>query len=147
MIDLPSDFFIESTLEIGTVYKFEAPELIKTDVPHYFIIVAMEDEENYMVLCSSRKESRLNYINRMGYNLATLVYIKPDSGNGFSVDTYVDCNEYFTISKVTLINKHRVGILEHKGSISLNHYLQIKKGIIESYVNDLPADMLQHPDE
>lgn len=146
MIHIPADKFIDGTLKIGTVYKFEAPELIETDVPHYFIVVAIDDEEIHMVKGTSKKDTKENYFNRMGLDLAGLVCIKPDGRNGFKTETFFDCNDNFPLSKDKLIQKTKDG-LSCEGIISYNHYEQIRAGIRDSNKNDLPDDLLIHPDD
>lgn len=37
------DFVVKATLSVGVVFKIRAPELINTDIPHYFIVVGIED--------------------------------------------------------------------------------------------------------
>lgn len=147
MVDFPPDFIINSTLSVGTIYKFKAPELISTASPHHFIVIAMEGEDNYLVLCTSQKESRERHFNYTNLDFTGLVYIKPDSTNGLTTDTFVDCNKYFPISKTMLTNKLKSGNLSFTGTISLNHYTQIKLGITTSHINDLPHYLLVYPEE
>lgn len=147
MVDLPPDFVIDSTLCVGTIYRLVAPELISTKIPHYFIVVAIDGLDNYLVLCTSQGENKESYFLRNKLEFSGLIYIKPDSENGLTAKTYVNCNDNYYINKPTLINKLQKGLLTHVGNISLNHYLQIKDGIINSYTNDLPHDLLIHPEE
>ncbi len=146
MVDLPPDYVIESTLKIGTVYKFTAPELIETEIPHYFIIIAIDGDNNYLVLCTTNKEGKEEYFINAGLDFTGLVYIKPDENNGLKDYTYVNCNDYHIISKSSLIFKFSEGILDYIGYISLNHYSQIRKGIKQSYISDLPHYLLKHPE-
>jgi hypothetical protein len=146
MIYIPPDKFIEGTLRIGTVYKFEAPELIETNVPHYFVVVAIDEEEIHMVKGTSQKETKQNYFERMGLDFGGLVCIKPDSRNGFKLDTYFDCNDNFPVTKEDLIKKANNG-LSCEGIISYNHYDQLRIGIKNSHKNDLPKDLLVHPED
>jgi hypothetical protein len=147
MVHLPPDFVISSTLSVGTIYKFVAPELIGTTIPHYFIVVAIDGSDNYLVLCTSQKVNKEVYFQRNNLDLSGLVFIKPDLSNGFTTETYVNCNDYYPIPKSALINKFGSGTLTYTGTLSLNHYTQIKTGIINSHTNDLPHDLLVHPAE
>lgn len=147
MVLLPSKFIIDSTLSVGTIFRLEAPELIDTPVPHYFIVVGKDEDENFMVICTSQGEKKEQYFKRNNLDFSGLVYINPDSTNNFTVDTYVNCNDYFPMSNMTLTSKLDDGKMQLTGNVSLNHYLQIKNGIIESDTNDLPEYVLNHPDE
>ena len=147
MVHLPPDFVISSTLSVGTIYKFVAPELINTSIPHYFIVVAIDGSDNYLVLCTSQKENKEAYFKSRNLALSGLVFIKPDLSNGLTTETFVNCNAYYPISCSSLISKVRGGSLSYTGAISLNHYTQIKTGIINSHTNDLPHELLVHPAE
>ena len=147
MICLPSETYIDTTLKIGSVYKFSAPEHIDTSIPHYFIVVAIDEDDNHMVLCTTQREKKEDYFRKMGFELTSLVYIKNDSSNGLTEDTWVNCNDTYVISRVDLIEKKSKGILEWVGEVSYNHYDQIRTGISCSFVNDLPIELLTHPDD
>lgn len=147
MVDLPPQYVISSTLFVGTIYKFVAPELINTCIPHHFVVVGIDDSDNYLVLCTSQKVHKEAYFLRKNLDFTGLVHIKPDSSNGLTTETYVNCNDYFPISKSSLIKKTKEGKLSYTGTLSLNHFTQIKTGIINSHTNDLPHDLLVHPEE
>ncbi|MCW3785503.1 hypothetical protein [Plebeiibacterium sediminum] len=147
MVVVPPEYVINSTLQVGTIYKFEAPELISTDIPHYFIIVGIEDEDNYLALCTTQLEKKIKHFENYSLDFSGLVYIKPDEQNGLSDDTYVNCHDYYTISKSDLINKCSTSTLSYTGEVSLDHYTQIKTGIIDSHTNDLPEYLLSHPSD
>ncbi|MFW5804029.1 MAG: hypothetical protein ACOCWG_02240 [bacterium] len=146
-MELPTEFIIDNTLTVGTIYKIVADELIGTDVPHYFIIVAIDGTDNYLTLCTSQKERIENHFKNKKLNLDGLVYIKPDKANGLKIDTYVNCNDYYLLSKDKLVSKLESRNLQYIGQLSLNHYAQIKTGIINSYINDIPHFLLVHPEE
>lgn len=147
MVDLPPDLVIDSTLEIGSIYKIKAPELISTDIPHFFIVVAIDNHDIYLVLCTSKKDKKVEHFENKNLDFTSLVYIKPDIDNKLPIDTYINCNDYFVITKNNLKLKLISGYLTYIGKVSLNHYLQIKNGIVESYTNDIPKYLLKHPNE
>jgi hypothetical protein len=138
---------INSTLTVGSIYKFDAPELINTTIPHYFIVVGIDGEDKYLVLCTSQKENKEEHFKRNHLDLVGLVFIKPDLKNGLTIDTFVNCNDSYTIKKTALIKKMENGKLKFTGNLSLSHYSQIKTGIINSFTNDLPHYLLIHPEE
>jgi hypothetical protein len=146
MVDLSPEYVIESTLSVGTIYKFTAPELIETTIPHYFIVVAMEDTDNYLVLCTTKKDKKIEHFEKNMLDFTCLVYIKPDNDNNLTSDTYVNCYDYYTISKSSLIEKVKSNSFECTGKISLDHFTQIKNGIISNKVNDLPDYLLVYPE-
>lgn len=147
MVHVPPELVISSTLCVGVVYKFSAPELIDTTIPHYFIVVAIDDNDNYLVLCTTQLNQKLNYFQRMGYDLNTLAYLTPTSENGLTDDTYVNCNDYHLVSKDALIDKVRSGMLSVTGNVSKTEYEQICKSINLSRVNDLPSYLLVYPED
>ena len=137
---------IQITLKVGVVYKFDAPELINTTVPHYFIVVAIENENNYMVLCTTQLDSKQAYFAKKGYDFNTLAFILPTETNGLKVKTYVNCNDYHTISKEELIKKVESKNFKLTGHLSREEYDKIKFAIDLSHVNDLPTFLLEYPE-
>ena len=133
---------ISSTLSIGAVYKLTAPELISTTTPHYFIVVAIENDDNYLVLCTTQLNSKLNYLQRNGLDTNTLVYLVPSTDNGLTDDTYINCNDYYHISKSSLISKVQSGMLSITGKVFEDEYYQIASAIKLSHTNDLPDYLL-----
>lgn len=142
MIYISPEYVISSTLSIGAVYKLTAPELISTTIPHYFIVVAIENDDNYLVLCTTQLNSKLNYFQRNGLDLNTLVYLVPSTDNGLTNNTYVNCNDYYHISKSSLISKVQSDILSVTGKVSEDEYNLIASAIKLSHTNDLPDYLL-----
>lgn len=138
---------IEVTLKVGVVYKFDAPELINTDIPHYFIVVGIENDNNYMVLCTTQLDAKLAYFTNKRYDPNTLAFILPTTSNGLKVKTYVNCNDYHTISKSELIKKVELNKFQLIGNLSKEEYEKIKFAIDLSYVNDIPTFLLQYPED
>jgi hypothetical protein len=69
MIAIPSVFFVNTTLKIGSIYKLTAPELIDTTIPHYFVVVAIDEDDNHLVLCTTQKDKKEEYFQKAGYDL------------------------------------------------------------------------------
>ncbi len=115
MVDVPAELVLASTLCIGTIYKFSAPELIDINIPHYFIVVAIEDDNNYMVVCTTQLDNKIKYFDNLGLDFNGLVYIKPDNTNGLTKDSYVNCNQYHTITRQELIIKIESEVFECTG--------------------------------
>lgn len=139
---LPPDYYITSTLKVGVVYKLEAPELINTKTPHYFIVVAVEDSNNYLCICTTQLQKKIAHITHTGGDLNTIAYLEPNSENGLTEKTYVNCNDYYEVSKDDLINKVEQGKLNYKGMLSKEEYQKIKDSINLSETNDIPKYLL-----
>ncbi|MCX6258253.1 MAG: hypothetical protein NTW49_10230, partial [Bacteroidia bacterium] len=114
--------------------------------PHYFIVIAINNDEIFLLKCTSQKEKKEKHFDRHRLDLSGLIFIKPDEINCLTEETFVNCNDYLLISKQILISKNKIGLLHYCGSISLNHYVQIKTGIENSYTSDLPKYLLIDPE-
>ncbi|HEY9082881.1 MAG TPA: hypothetical protein VIN73_06075 [Vicingaceae bacterium] len=148
MVDLPPEYILSTTLKVGIVYKFSAEEYINSDIPHFFIVVAIDDDEIYTVNSTSQKNNKIKFFDKKGLDYSGLVFIKPDTDNGFTHDdNCVNCNDYYSFSKQSLLTKINSNNFEIAGTISYNHFDQIRNGICSSHINDLPCDMLIHPDD
>ena len=141
---LTPEIVIITTLRVGVVYKITAPELITTEQPHYFVVVAISDSDNYMLLSTSQLQSKIKYLTKRGYDLDTLAYISPNKQNGLTKDSYFNCNDSFTITKRQLIEKVRQGNLLVAGKLSLDEYNKLVYSMNLSYVNDIPKFLLKY---
>lgn len=139
---LPPDFVITSTLKVGVVYKIIAPELISTDVPHYFIVVAISGSDNYMLLSTTQLHNKINYLIKRGINLETLAYIQANDDNGLTDDSYFNCNDKYTITKQQLIEKVKQEKLSITGNITSEEYEKLVYSINLSEINDIPKFLL-----
>ncbi|MDT9499607.1 hypothetical protein [Capnocytophaga canimorsus] len=146
-MDFPANLVITSTLKIGVVYKMVAPELITTSEPHYFVIVAVNNKDNYMLMSTTKYKERLEYIKKKGYNLDTLRRIEPNNNNGLTQDSFFDCNKYYTITKEKLIEKAQNKELKLAGNFSLQEYQDLVFSIELSEVNDIPKYLLKYEDK
>lgn len=144
MVLFPPKFVISSTLKVGVVYKMVAPELINTDIPHYFVVVAVHENENYMLLSTTQLQNKINYFNNVGYDLDTLAYLESNSTNGLTEDSYFDCNQYYTITKDKLEDKVSKEFLKISGNISQEEYEKLLKAIDLSNINDIPLFLLKY---
>jgi hypothetical protein len=147
MIDLPAESVVEGTLEVGTIYYLEAQELITTDEPHYFVVIYMDEEDIYLLKGTSRKESIERHIERFfGNDFTGVVCIEPfEDENQLTRNTYVNCHDPLPIEKSYLIEKRQNSVLQYKGRINRNHWLQIKEGITNSDYTDLAGVFSELP--
>lgn len=146
-MDIPAEFVITSTLKVGVVYKMVAPELITTEEPHYFVVVAISGSNNYMLISTTQYQNRLSYIQKKGYDEDTLRRIEPNEDNGLTKDSFFDCNKNYIITKESLIQKVRDGKLNFVGNFSLQEYQDLVSSIELSEVNDIPKKILKYGDE
>lgn len=141
------EYTISQTLKVGVIYKLKAPDLINTDIPHHFIIAAIDDDDNYMCLCTSQEGRQLSYFIRNDLNFDTLANIEPNETNGLTKRTYVNCNDSYEISKLRLVEMCKSGTLSLTGNLSLDEYSIVRDSINRSETSDIPKMLLVHPDE
>jgi len=139
---VPSNILIEKSLKVGVVYKFCAPEFLNSSIWHYFIVIAIDGDENYLLVCTTQLTNRLNYFAKKNINPGSLAYITPTMNNGLTRDSYIDCNNYFTATKQLLINKYTDGKLQIAGDIDIAEYNNILEAIALSETFDLPKYIL-----
>lgn len=143
-MDISADLTISLTLKVGVVCKMEASELIGTKDPHYFVVVAINDSNNYLLMSTTQMENRVTYLQKRGYDLDTLRLITPNNENGLKKDSFFDCNEYYTISKNNLIDKLKNKKLELSGNFSEEEYNLLVESINKSEKNDIPKFLLKY---
>ncbi len=129
---LPLQFFAQRILP-KSVFYFSSNK-INTDVSHYFICLAKnENEYLFLVCCTSDKENKRKRLAELNNTYTSLVYIKPDELNGLQKDTFVDCNTCFNDYSVNdFLTMYENNQIEYTGEISDNVYNQILKGLYES---------------
>jgi len=128
---LPIAFFLQG-IDKKKVYYFSSAKL-NTSVPHYFICVLKGSSNTVILVCctSDREDKRKKRIEKLGLH-TTLIWIKPDSSNGLTKDTFVDCNSFFEYSIDDFKAMYEKDVLEYKGEISEMHYEQIINGLLDS---------------
>jgi len=99
-----------------------APELINTDIPHYFIVVGIEDSDNYLVLCTSQQQKKEDHFAKHNFDLDGLVYIKPNDINNLTKDTFINCNDYYCCETAVLSKKILNNELSFTGLLELKYY-------------------------
>jgi hypothetical protein len=140
---LPPDFVISSTLKVGVVYKIKAPELINTKEPHFFVVVAINNDENFLIISTTQLQNKIDYLTKRGLDLNTLAYIQPKGSNGLTKDSYFNCNDYFTLSKQELVEKVKEDKLTIAGNFNEDEYNLLLNSIDLSEVNDIPKFLLK----
>jgi hypothetical protein len=124
---------IKLTFKVGRVYYISAKEVITTEVPHYFIVVAKCDDDNgYMVLSTTKLETLTTHYKHLGAKEETIASLSPGITNGLTKDSYMDCNSPILFKAKYLEEKLRVGELEVKGYLQWDEYHQLKEKIRKS---------------
>lgn len=128
--------FLKLTMKVGAVYYFSAPGLIKTNQPHYFIVLHVSNADIITACYTTTKvEKRFKYIQLNKLPESTLVCILPDDQNGLKKASYVDCNTQVHQFAVTYFkSKYKTSGIKPCGLISAESINQIINGIIESPV-------------
>ena len=144
LLGFTPEFIINTTLKVGVIYKFNASDLIDTSEPHHFIVIAIENETNYLAVCTTQLDAKIEYFKKKGLDFNTLAYLTPNNGNGLKKDTYINCNDYHTISKEKLIEKISTKEFQLTGDLSSEEYDKIVAVIRLSYTNDIPQFLLKY---
>ncbi|NDI99329.1 hypothetical protein GWA97_09610 [Flavobacterium sp. LaA7.5] len=143
-LGLTPEFILNTTLKVGVIYKFNASDIINTSVPHHFIVIAIENENNYLAVCTTQLDAKIEYFKKRGLDLNTLAYITPNSSNGLDKDTYVNCNDYHIITREKLIEKITTREFQSTGDLSSEEYDKIVAAIRLSHTNDIPRFLLKY---
>jgi hypothetical protein len=130
MVKVPGNLFLAS-LTCGKVYWFSTNP--SSGIPnHYHICVAKTDDDIVVFVCCTSQEKTMNKLIEMkGLSPSTIVYIKEGNYN-FTKDTFINCNEVYTMTIKQFSEHYNKGEVEFKSEIGANHYKQIVDGIKES---------------
>lgn len=139
----PPNFVITETLKVGAVYRMIAPELIVTEIPHYFLVIAINNDNNYLLMSTTKYRTKLDHFDKKGIEYDTLAEIQPSSGNGLTEESFFDCNVYHNVTRDSLVEKVKDDLLEYKGQFSSDEYSLILNSISESETFDLPMSLLK----
>jgi hypothetical protein len=128
---IPLELFLDG-IEEKKVYYFSSKKL-NTSVPHYFVCVLKNNQEMLILVCctSDKNDKQKRRIEILGLH-KTLVWINPTPENGFSKDTFVNCNSIFEYTIEDFRILYEQNSLEFKGIISDSDYEQIINGLFES---------------
>lgn len=115
----------------------EASERIETTEAHYFVVVAQQDENNFMLLSTTQIMSKFNYY-KGKEDLNTLTNISPTNSNGLKKESYFDCNQKYEITVSELIQKAENGKLIPIGNLSKEEFDRILYSMSLSNTLDIP---------
>lgn len=143
-MDFPPSYVLSSTLKVGVVYKFSAPEVLGTSVPHYFIVVAVISANNYALVCTTQLDKKIKYVQERNIPEDTICYLEPTKENGLTENTYINCNDYVELPSSLLTKKISEGKLSISGTLSKEEYEKIVNSIDQSPLFDLPREFLTY---
>jgi len=122
-----------TTIERGKIYYFKSKNLIATDQPHYFIVIATPSDDLLIFsCCTTQFKKRALFIKLNKISQSTLVWIKPNCENKLPEDSYVDCNNYFKYSKQDIIQMYESDQIEFIGYILESKLEEIRQGFQDS---------------
>ncbi len=132
MVHVSGDVF-GSTIQPGKIYYFKSEQLTHTSEPHYFIAIAMPNDDIVIFsVLTSQFEKRKRFIELNNFPFSTLVWIKPDDENELKKNSYVDCNTVFKYSKEKLIQMYKENEITFIGHVLDSKFEEIKQGILDS---------------
>ena len=117
-----------------SIIYFSDRSALNTSNPHYFICIGSNsDGELIFSCCTSQFNTVSLLIERKRFSNTTLVFIsKDDDENPFTLDTYVNCNEYFPYLLSELWDMYNRGKLTLHGELPLDSFDQILTGFRNS---------------
>ncbi|SIT20925.1 hypothetical protein SAMN05421786_10925 [Chryseobacterium ureilyticum] len=136
-MEIPPKYVISTTLKVGCIYKMSAPERIETSVPHYFLVVAKHDDDNFMLLSTTKIMTKYNHYNGKA-NLDTIANILPNNTNGLTESSFFDCNQSYVITVSELEEKAKNGKLSPKGNLTKEEFDIILNSMSLSHTLDIP---------
>jgi hypothetical protein len=132
-MDFPDKSFFSSTLKIGAIFYFKDSELLKTNEPHFFIVLHISEDRIITLCCTTTNlEGRYNFIMKRNLPETTLTCILPAPNNGFKKNSYVDCNSLFQYTQSKLESIYNVSGMRARGHVTEENLREIITGIIDS---------------
>jgi hypothetical protein len=128
---VPVDLFL-SAIEEKRVYYFSSAKINTTEPHHYICVKRTPDDLLIMSCCTSQEKTITRFLDKRGLSYQTIVYIKPAADNPFTMDTYINCNEFKEFSIAEFRALYQSEAIEHSGEISEVTYGQIIVGMHES---------------
>ena len=101
---------LKLTLRGGSVYYLQHRDLSSAE-PHYFVVLNMRPlGDDFLDLAVS--SSNVTGVRNRNRNLPpeTLVEILPTEYTAFTVQSIVDCNQWFRVTRQELLHKFQAGL-------------------------------------
>lgn len=113
----------------GSILYFSCLEL-NTPEPHYFVLVAVNDAGIYHLTCATSQLATIQrLINKNKFPEATFVWCPAsDNTTPFTLDSFLNCNEYFEFWLYELWQLYQAGDLQLRGVLPDDYYHQVIHG-------------------
>jgi hypothetical protein len=121
-------------LQKRTIILFQNPKLKYTNKRHFHIIAGInKQKQTLMLVTTSQEEKVIKRIEKLKLPTTSLVFIKPDTRNNLTKNSFVDCNNgYFEFSYDELKKIYFENEIKFIGEISEQHFEQIIIGLNDS---------------
>lgn len=126
-----SEFYF-SNISSGDILYF-SNDMIDNEEPHPHIVILKDDTQKYLfTICTSKVEKTKIIFEKLNKPFETLVIVNPNTNNGLTKETAINCNNCFSLSENVLKYKHQNNLLSHKGKLEPHYFSQIIKGLLFS---------------
>ena len=127
-----TEALLKLTLRGGSVYYLQDRSLTSPE-PHYFVVLNLDpngDEFLVMVVVSSN----ISGVHARFRNLpaSTLVEISPVDYSPFTKQSIVDCNHFFRVTRLELLQKLQTGIASECSQLRADILAKLRAGILAS---------------
>ena len=127
-----TDAKLRLTLRGGSVYYLQHRDL-SSAAPHYFVVLNLEPlGDDFLVLAVA--SSKVAGVRNRSRNLPpeTLVDISPTDYTDFTLQTIVDCNHWFRVTRQELLTKLEAGLASAKQQLSPAILTRLRQGVLAS---------------
>lgn len=143
MTPLWTDGMLRLTLRGGSVYHLQDRRLTSAE-PHFFVVLNLDPHgDAFLVLAVA--SSKIDNVRNRSRNLPseTLVDISPDEYGDFTVQSIVDCNHAFRVTRQELLQKLQAGHASARLQMSTVILNELRQGMLASpLIEDEIKDLL-----
>ncbi len=138
MVYIDPETAVSALLKQGLMLKAAPNTLFRTEKNHCVILlnVAPHSDDFVVFVCaSSQYIKRLEYVQKVGLPVNTVVMIRPASYHHLPKYTAVDCNSIYTLTKgelIALYAEGRINFYRKTPVLSVDDLEKIKQGILSS---------------
>jgi len=127
-----TEALLRLTLRGGSVYYLQHAALSSPE-PHYFVVLNLDPHgDSFLVLAVA--SSKIESVRQRSRNLPpeTLVEISPNENSGLPLQSIVDCNYWFRVTKAELLQKLQTRVALEKTPLSPEILAQLRRGVLAS---------------
>ncbi len=132
------------TLRGGSVYYLQHRALTSPE-PHFFVVLNADPHHDaFLVLTVA--SSKLDRVRARSANLPseTLVQVSPAEYADFQVDSIVDCNHYFRVTKAELLQKLQAGLAGEMAPVPDSILDRLRRAMLASPLVEAEVKALLH---